>query len=580
MLDDLRAALRRSIAPTTLLVALLVALLETATGFAAALTVLAIDPSLPGIPVLRSLLRDFLLPFVLWLPVASFALAGFFTVLHEPRAGIRRSLHTFVRGGRRHFRRYLTAAVVGTLVSLVILLAVWLLLFVGFLAMSTGFDYYRYAQGARFAANPLYALTIGGALFALAGIVAGSFVAYLGPFVVQTNLPPARIPFASVQFVRRQPRKAAPAAVAATVLFAVPPHLGRTVFEEMRPVAGWLGPPPAEFRAQLLGAIAAGLVVAVLASVVARALAGPLLVEVADRYGRAHTSRRSLSLAAFRPGRRLVAVLLVVLLVGSAAVGVRIVDVHPQNPPESGIDLEQSPNEVYEASVALTERTARRVNYTTIVRHPNGTLDQRTTWRTAWDPADHQLVVALEGQGTDTTGVSTTYFDEGALARHTTGDSFSGWTIDQFDGLARTHEGWIVLPLPAYGMNGVSDQVGKVGRVHTNDSVQLHVSERTDDRLILTASGSDAASLSQYAGSSAYELRNATFRATIDPRTGYLNRMTLRGTLVELNQTGDVVDRSRLDITATYRDVDRTDVERPNMGPHSLLEYVWDALHY
>lgn len=56
--------------------------------------------------------------------------------------------------------------------------------------------------------------------------------------------------------------------------------------------------------------------------------------------------------------------------------------------------------------------------------------------------------------------------------------------------------------------------------------------------------------------------------------------MVLRGTLVKLNQNGDVVDRSRLNVTATYWDVGRTDVERPAMGPPGPLEYVWDALHY
>lgn len=126
------------------------------------------------------------------------------------------------------------------------------------------------------------------------------------------------------------------------------------------------------------------------------------------------------------------------------------------------------------------------------------------------DPVDHQLVVVLEGEGTDSTGVSTTYFGEGVLARHTVGDQFSGWTIDRFDGLVHTHRGWIVLPLPAYGMNVASDLDGRVGRAHTNATARLRVSQRSDDRLVLTASGPDAASLSQYAGSDRHDMRNAT----------------------------------------------------------------------
>lgn len=580
MLDDLRIALRRTAAPSTLLVALVVALLETLTGFTAGALAFILDPYFAGLSVIHTVLGDFVLPFVLWLPVASFALAGFYAVLAGPRAGLRDSLATFVHGGRRHLRRYLVAATAGTVVSLGILLAVWSVLVTLFLAASTGFDYYRYLQGARFAANPLHALSIGGLFFGISALLAGAMVAYLGPFVVLTDRPATRLPLASLRFLRRYPRRAAPPAVAATLLFAIPPHLGRVVFDATRPDPGWLGPPPAEFRAQLLTALAGGLVVAVLASVFARALAGPWLVQVCDRHVRRLPTASEPLLATIRPGPRTTAALFAVLLVGSATAGVRIADVHPQNHVEPGIELDQPANALYRDSLALTERAERRETYTTSTRYPNGTLEKRVTWRIAWDTDDHRLVVALGGARADETGVSTTYYGEGVLARRTTGDFVPGWNADQFEGLVRTNAGWIVLPLPGYGMSADPEVVGQVQEYHTNETARMRVAERHDDRLVVAADGRDAALLSQYSGSETHDLRNATFRATIDPRTGYLRRVSLRGTLVERNQSGAVESPSSLNVTATYRDVGETHVERPALGGRGVVELVWDVLHY
>lgn len=53
MLEDLRVVLRRATNPSTLLLALLVAVLETATGFAAGLVSPAIEPHLSRISVLH-----------------------------------------------------------------------------------------------------------------------------------------------------------------------------------------------------------------------------------------------------------------------------------------------------------------------------------------------------------------------------------------------------------------------------------------------------------------------------------------------------------------------------------------------
>lgn len=580
MRDEIRSVLRRAIHPSTLLLALLVAVLETATGFAAGLASLALQPYFPGVSVLHVALRDFLLPFVLWLPVSAFALAGFFGVLAEPPKPALESVRSFVSAGRRYGRRYLIAILSGTALALLIVLAIGIVLFAAFIAASTGFDYWRYTQGARFAANPLYALTLGGVLFAIAGTITGSVFAYVGPLVVQTDRSAWRLPLASLEFARQQPRRAVPAAVFATILLALPPHLGRSVFDSMRPNPGWLGPPPDVYRAQLIGALAVTLAVATLAAVFARALTGPLLVHVADDYTDTPGSPSSPGFAALRPGRRFAMVAVLLLVVGSGSAGVRLADVHPQNQPEPGIDLTRPPSEIYEASVSLTESVGRRENYSTITRHPNGTFGHRVSWRVAWDPADAQLMLVLGGTENGESGTSAHYMAEGVFARRTVGDYLPGWNPNQFRGLYRVTNGWIVLPLPGYGLSGGTDSIGQIERKHTNDTARLHVTERTPERLVLTANGSDASALSKFSESKTRGLRNATFRVTIDPRTGYLEHLSLRGTLVERNTTGAVIDRSRHNVTATYRDVGETDVTRPAIGPPGPLEVLWDILYY
>jgi hypothetical protein len=577
----LRTSISQSLTPGTAVLAAVVAVAAVAAGVladaVAAPVYAAVSPA--SMLFFAPLVVEVVVSAAVWIPVAAFALAGFYGGLGEASGGVADSLRAFTRSGRTYYRRYLVGAAAGFVASLALTAVVWLLLVAGYLAASTGFDYVRYAQGARFAANPMWGVAATGLLLAVAGLVASAVVVFTGPLLVRSDVDPSRAPLASAQMLRESPRVALPTAAFAAIVLAVPVGATWLAFYAQSGVdIGLTG----DHLLPVLSANSVTLLTAVVATFLAYLVAGPLLVAVTDHStadrpnaGRSPAGDSPPSLNVLVPGQRAATLALVVLLVGSAAVGVRVADARPHNPPEAGVDLKQAPGEVYADSLDLTRRTSRQVNASVLTHHPNGSLAGRVSFVTAWDAADAQtLVTAHLGEGRDTAA----YFSQRVTAfRYPDASAalFQRWPAS----VGRTTNDWLVAPVPTVGLASRPDNVDPQESFRRDD-LPLRVVERTPDRLVLGVGGEEAAALSVYHGVEDYDVRNASFRAVVDPETGYLQRIQLTSTVLERAENGTVVERRSRTRVISYEHVGDTDVRRPEIGDPSAMEYLWDVLWY
>lgn len=571
MFGPLRTALSLSRRPRTLVLAAVVAVAAVASGIVADAVAARAYAAAPSASLLfyAPLAVEVVVSAAAWIPVAAFVLAGFYATVDDEPRGLTESLRAFARSGRGAYRRYLVGATAAFVVTLALTAALWALFVAGYLAASTGFDYLRYAGGARFAANPLWGVAATGILLALAGLVAAAAVVFTGPLLVRSDVDAPRAPLASVRTIRESPRVALPAAAVAALLFALPEvatwvaFLARTNF---------VVTPTGEHPLPARSATTVTLLAAFVATFLAYALAGPLLVTVTDRAGKTGPAP---SLDALIPGKRVAALALVVLLVGSAATAVRVADAKPHDPPAASVDLDQAPGDVYAASLDLTRQTSRRVNASVLTAYPNGTLEQRVSFVTAWDAADAQTRLWTHLPEGDT---ASAYFSQRVTAfRHAAGPV--GRLQAARTPATRRTNGWVVAAVPMHDLAASPDHVGPRESFRRTD-IPLRVVERTPDRLVLGVDGEPAAELSPFHAADRYEVRNASFRAVVDPDTGYLQRIRLETTVHQHAANGTVVERRQHARVVTYEDVGTTDVTRPEIGDPSALEYLWDVLWY